>query len=93
MFRVGETVGIYPHSDTDTIPIGQGVLTADGAHYVVEHIRWQTPDMMRQRLRFDPFSRTEMSQGATMLRPECQARDANLLAKLFPPAREETPHG
>ena len=83
MFRVGATVGIYPNSHTDTVPLGQGVLTADGAHDVVEHIRWRTPAMTRQRLRFDPFSCTEMSQGATMLRPEWHARDATLLAKLF----------
>ncbi len=88
MFRVDETVGIYPNSDADIVPAGQGVLTADGAYYVVEHIRWRTPDMTRQRLRFDPFSRTEVSQGAYMLRPEWHARDANLLAKLFPPAQQ-----
>ena len=65
MFRVDEIVGIYPNSDADIVPVGQGVLTADGAHYVVEYIRWRTPDITRQRLRFDPFSRTEVSQGRT----------------------------
>ena len=34
MFCVGATVGIHLHSHTDTVPLGQGGLTADGAHDV-----------------------------------------------------------
>ncbi len=86
MFRLGDTIGIYPHSDLNDVPVGQGVLTATSPKYEVQDLRWRTPGMTRSRLWFDPVSRLEVCEGAYMLRPEWQARDANRLAKLFPPA-------
>ena len=88
MFRIGDTIGIYPHSDLNDVPVGQGVLAAPSPKYEAQDLRWRTPGMTRSRLWFDPVSRVEVFEGAYMLRPEWQARDANLLAKLFPPAQQ-----
>lgn len=83
MFTLGDTVAIYPHSDTDDVPVGAGTLTATSPKYELRDIRWRAADVGRTRLWFDVASRVEVYEGHYMVRPECHARDSNLLAKWF----------
>jgi len=85
MFHIGDIVGIYPNSDADTAPVGQGVLAAIRPQYEVRDLRWRLSPRTRSRLWFDAVSCVERYEGHYfMLRPEYHARDANLLAKWFP---------
>jgi len=49
MFHIGDTVGIYPKSDTDDVPVGQGVLAATRPQYEVRDLRWRLPTRTRSR--------------------------------------------
>jgi hypothetical protein len=83
MFHMGETVGMYRKSDADTVPIGQGVLTAMSPQYEVRAIRWRTPGVPRSRLYGNTASLVALP-GDALVRPAYHARDAKLLATWFP---------
>lgn len=84
MFGLGDTVAIYAKSDTDDVPVGQGTLTATSPQYELRDLRWRASEMTRTRMWFDVATRVEAFEGQYMVRPECHARDSNLLAKWFP---------
>jgi hypothetical protein len=94
MFHIGDIVGIYPNSDADTVPVGQGVLAATRPQYEVRDLRWRLSTRTRSRLWFDAVSCVERYEGHYfMLRPEYHTQDATLLAKLFPASCEGDIHG